>query len=183
MNNPGFKVCVRVTTLVLVAFLAGFTSTVLATQDTNQESGDLAAVGAVGAIVSSLVFDDDPGDTAKQSTTQAASETDQLEASLGKKAFHSLEALTHCKHDAAFTYAREASASSNPDYELAGLWLEALTEADRKNWFEAKAYFPKIRNKDQDIQSQADFDAALNKAAKEISSARQEYGSGKSCRH
>lgn len=181
MNNPVPKVCVCVTTLVLVAFLAGYTGSVSAAQDKQQESGDAAAIGAVGAIVSSLVFPDDAGDAAPQNDAQPANE-DQLKESLGEKAVRSLEALTHCKHDVAFTYAREASASSNPDYELAGLWLEALTEADRKNWFEAKAYFPKIRNNDQDIQSQADFDAALSKASKEISGARQEYGSGKSCK-
>ena len=182
MNKHVFKIFVYIIFLAFITATTGYTGRVAAAQDKPEESGDAAAVAAVGAIVSSLVFVSSADDAATQNGAEPANE-DQLTKALGEKAVRSVKALTHCKHDVAFTYAREASASHDPDYELAGLWLEALTEADRKNWFEAKAYFPKIKNRDQDINSQSDFDVALNKASKEISSARQEYESTKSCRH
>lgn len=182
MNNPFFKVLTFCASLIWVASFIGYANEASAAQDEKQGAEQDAAVVAVGAVITALVFGDPADDAATESGTESASQMDQLRESLGEKSLKSLQYLTDCDHSQSFNYARQASASGNSDYALSGLWLEALTEADRKNWFEAKAYFPKIRSRDQDIHSQADYDAALTKALKEIAGARQEYGPASACK-
>jgi len=182
MHSHGFKVFAFCASLIWVASLTLYAGTASAAQDEKQGATTDAAVVAIGAVVSSLVFGDTADDASTQKEAKPAGSMDQLKESLGEKSLESLQALTDCNHSQAFNYARQASASGNSDYALSGLWLEALTEADRKNWFEAKAYFPKIRARDSDIHSQADYDAALNKALKEIASARQEHGPASECK-
>jgi len=176
------KVFAFCASLIWFASFTGYAGKASAAQDESPDVAKDATVVAVGAVVSSLVFGDPADDAANQSETDPANTMDRLKESLGEKSLESLQFLTDCNHSMAYNYARQASASGNSDYALSGLWLEALTEADRKNWFEAKAYFPKIRSRDQDIHSQSDYDAALTKALKEIASARQEHGAASACK-
>ena len=72
----------------------------------------------------------------KQVAAQEQAERDkniaEFRDEIGADAFNGFVALAECKHDIAIANAREARKSRNRDHALAGLWIEILTEADRK---------------------------------------------------
>ena len=152
--------------------------------------GDAAARGAVvggtvGAVSGGVAGSrQDKAVAARKEAERQAQQTaelEQLKSMLGEDAFNGLEALTDCKHDVAYANAREAGRSPKPDFALAGLWVEALTEADRQKWPEARALFSPIKARDRDIQTETDFDGALKEALSDLADVRREYGMAATC--
>jgi hypothetical protein len=52
--------------------------------------------------------------------------------------------LVDCKHDVALGNSRQATKARNRDHALAGLWLEALSYADRGDRQQANTLLPQI---------------------------------------
>ena len=113
-----------------------------------------AVSGAVGGLVSALVFGGDPAEAAARGAVyggavgatagaMAGAQVDSkvreqheareqaLRSQIGDDAFKGLQALADCDHDVSLKQADLAQQSSNPNFSLAGLWLEALSYADR----------------------------------------------------
>lgn len=157
-----------------------------------------AVSGAVGGLVSALVFGGDPveraargavyggavGATAgaiagSQADKKAKAQQDaglaKLRKDIGEDAYNGLEALADCEHDVSLRQAAKAQQASNPNYALAGLWLEVLSYADQRDEAKARALFPTLVEKDWDIKSEAQAEEVMRKSLNELMNIREEY--------
>lgn len=167
-----------------------------------------AAAGAVGGLVTALIFGGDPvGSAARgaafgasagatagairgarvdeqraaQQATRQEVDIEQLKREIGEDAYSGLEALTDCKHEVALAYGRTAARSKYPDYALAGLWVQVLTEADRRREPQARALFPEIIAADSDVESEAEAEAAMRETLQGLMDIRAQYGLARVC--
>ena len=103
------------------------------------EAGARGAVygGTTGAVVGGMAGSKADKAVAEQKQAEREAELEQLKSRIGTDAYNGVVALAECKHDLAIANAKEAAKSSNSDYALAGVWVEALTEADRQREIEA----------------------------------------------
>lgn len=169
-------------------------------------AGTGAAAGAVGGLLTSVIFGGDPLDAAARGAVWGAStgavagaiqgsridkqraaqqeqqQIAQLRAEIGDDAFSGLEALVDCKHDVALGYARQAEKARNRDHALAGLWLEALTQADRGDRQQAGAMMPKIANAAPNVTDAAEASAVLGETERGLRDIRAHYGLARQCR-
>ena len=194
------------TTLAMLSALLTLPS---CSQQTMQRTGQGAAtgavVGAVGGMVTALVFGGNVGDAAargavyggstgaaagaisgamadsNQQKAQQAAELESLRKRLGDDAFNGLAALVECKHDIAQGYGRTAAKSSNPDFALAGLWLQVITFADSRQEDQARALFPGLVAKDSKLVSESQAEAEMKAALQKLGDIRQEYKLPKDC--
>lgn len=178
-------------------------------QKSMQGAGQGAAIGgaagAVGGIVSALVFGGDVGEAAARGAVWAASsgavtggiagaQADKaekekervareaaLKGQLGDDTYNGLVALAECKHEVALGYARSSAGSTNKDYALAGLWLEILTEVDRKELDKAKALLPELVEKDPKIQTEQDAERFMTEAKVKLQEVRDDHKLKASC--
>ena len=149
-----------------------------------------AVAGAMGGIVSALVFGGDPADRAAQGAVagvMADSQVDQkarkqreagvsaLRKQIGKDSFDGLVPLAECHHDVSLSQAANAKQSKNPNFALAGLWLEVLSYADQGEEAKAQNLFPTIVEKDWDIESESQAEETMRKALNELMDIRREY--------
>ena len=164
-----------------------------------------AVVGAAGGVVSALVFGGNVGEAAARGAVWGGStgavsgaivgaKEDQaqkkqrdeaaakLKQRLGEDAFSGLAALAQCKHEVALGYAKTAAKSDNPDFALAGLWLEVLTLADRKQESEARALFPTLVSRDNRVGSDAQAEEGMRKALQGLMNIRAQYNLPRTCR-
>jgi len=164
-----------------------------------------AAVGAVGGMVTALVFGGNVGEAAargavyggstgaaagamsgavadsNQKKAQQAAELEALKKRLGDDAFNGLAALVECKHEVAQGYGRTAAKSNNPDFALAGLWLQVITFADSGQEDQARALFPDLVAKDSKLSSESQAETELQAALQKLMDIRQEYKLPKDC--
>jgi hypothetical protein len=163
-----------------------------------------AVSGAVGGLVTALVFGGDPveraargavyggavGATAgamsgaaadKRAAQAREEELGEVRERIGPDAFAGLEALAECRHSVAVEQGRAAQSAQNPNYALAGLWLEVLTLADARDEAGARALFPRIVETDWDIKSTSEAEGAMRNALRELMDIRAEYGLPRVC--
>ena len=105
----------------------------------------------------------------------------RLERRLGDDAFQGLEALVQCKHEVAQGYGRTAAKSNNPDFALAGLWLQVIAYADSRQEDQARTLFPDLVAKDNKLSSEAQAETEMEKSLQKLMDIRQEYNLPKSC--
>ena len=164
-----------------------------------------AVSGAVGGLVYGLVFGGDPLERAARGAVyggaagaaagaMAGSEADrrvkeQREANLAKlrqeigdDAFEGLEALADCRHDVSLNQAAKAQRSANPNYALAGLWLEVLNYGDQRDEARARSLFPTVVEKDWDIKTESQAEETMRKTLNGLMDIRQEYNMPRVCR-
>ncbi len=141
------------------------------------EAGARGAVygGTTGAVVGGMSGSKADQAVAAQKQAEREAELERLRNRIGPDAYNGVVALAECKHEVAIANAREAAKSKNSDYALAGIWVVALTEADRQNELEARAMFPDIVKRDRDIKTEADAEAGMREALQELGNIRVEY--------
>jgi len=105
----------------------------------------------------------------------------KLKLKLGDDAFNGLVALTNCKHDVAASHANTAKNLDNPEYALAGQWLEVLTLADQRQEDKARALFPALIEKDPEIDSEAKAEESMRKALQGLMKIRAENNLPQTC--
>lgn len=196
--------------LVTVAALAGYgcASDSYAAKGASKGAGTGAIAGAVGAAATALIFGGNVGEAAARGAVyggtsgavvggMSGAEADRRVAAqeqaeyeqrvqefrdrIGADAFNGFVALAECKHEVALANAREAQKSRNGDFALAGLWVEALTEADRGNGEAATAVLPAITEQDRKIQDVANAQARLDGALAEIGEIRTRHDLAPTC--
>jgi len=193
----------------LALMLCGLISLAGCSQKSRQGAGQGAAIGgaagAVGGIVSALVFGGDVGEAAARGAVWAASSgavtggiagaqansaeeqkakaarTKSLQKELGDDAYNGLVALAECKYEVALGYARSSALSKNNHYALAGLWLEVLTEAERKQAEKARALFPEIIERDEKITTEQEVEAFMKEAKAKLQTVRDDFDLKGSC--
>ena len=144
------------------------------------EAGARAAVfgASSGAVVGGMAG----SSVDKQTSAPPAAPADpqnelaQMRDDLGVDAYNGVVALSDCKHDVAIANAREARKSGDPDYELAGLWIEALAEADRQQEPTARALYPEIVARDDRLSSNSEAEARLREGLSDLGEIRESFG-------
>jgi len=195
-------------TITLLLVLGCMSLISACSSQTGQRAGQGAATGAVagaaGGVVSALIFGGDVGEAAARGAAWggsmgavggAISGTQQdsamkkqqedavakLKLKLGDDAFNGLVALTNCKHDVAASHANTAKNLDNPEYALAGQWLEVLTLADQRQEDKARALFPALIEKDPEIDSEAKAEESMRKALQGLMKIRAENNLPQTC--
>jgi hypothetical protein len=141
--------------------------------------------GAAGAVVGGMSGSrmDKQVQAQTQTQTQARTQTQaqqdaELEAlrkEIGKPAFNGLAALAECRHQDSLKKALKAQKSKNPNYRLAGLWLEVLNYADMRQQDQVNGLLPVIVKEDWDINSTGEAETATREAAAELITIRKDY--------
>jgi len=202
-----FLACVVVATSVMLC-VSGCASDSYAAKGASKGAGTGAVAGAVGAAATALIFGGNVGEAAARGAVyggtsgavvggMSGAEADRQVAAqeqadyerrvqefrdkIGSDAFNGFVALAECKHDVALANAREAQKSRSHDFALAGLWVEALTEADRGQAQAATAMLPAIVDQDRDITDVAGAQARLAEALAGIGEIRTRYDLPASC--
>lgn len=163
-----------------------------------------AVSGAVGGLVSALVFGGDPAEAAargavyggavgatagamggaqidKQVAQQREATADALRSRIGDDAFKGLEALADCDHAVALQQATLARQSENPNFSLAGLWLEVLSHADKGDETKASALFTDVVKTDWDINNEAQAETTMRDTLNKLMDIREQYNLPRTC--
>lgn len=198
MRGPVTGFCVA----LLVVSIAGCET--YAGKGAAKGAGTGAIAGAVGGAVTALVFGGDPVEAAARSAVWGASagaatgaiagsqvdkKVDQqkeakfakLREEIGDENFAGLEALADCKHDESLRAAAKGRQSKNPNYALAGLWLEILNLADKGQESKARELFPTLVKQDWNIESTAQAESKMREATTALGNVREEYGRARVC--
>ena len=194
-----------IATVVILTFITFPSCSQQSMQRAGQGAASGAAVGAVGGMVTALVFGGNVGEAAargavyggstgaaagaisgavadsNQKKAQEAAELEALRKRLGDDAFNGLAALVECKHEVAQGYARTAAKSGNADFSLAGLWLQVITYADSRQEDQARALFPELVEKDNDLSTESQADTEMQAAVQNLKDIRQEYKLPREC--
>jgi hypothetical protein len=148
--------------------------------------GEAAARGAVyggtsGAVVGGMSGAEADRRVSAQEQAEYERRVQQFREQIGTDAFNGFVALAECKHEVALANAREAQKSRNSDFALAGLWVQALTEADRGQGEAATAVLPAIAAQDRKIGDVANAQARLDDALVQIGEIRVRHDLAPSC--
>jgi len=148
--------------------------------------GDAAARGAVyggtsGAVAGGMAGSRVDRQVADQKAAEREAEAAKFREEIGTDAFNGFVALAECKHDVAVANAREAQKSRNRDFALAGLWVEALTEADRRQPEAANAMLPRIVSQDRELGTVDDAARRMQDMLGKLGSIRSEYDLPAAC--
>ena len=71
--------------------------------------------------------------------------------------------------------AAKAQQSDNPNFRLAGLWLEVLNYADSRQEDRARSLLPVIVAEDWDIKTEAEAEQAMRQEVAELTDIRREF--------
>ena len=145
--------------------------------------GDVVEAGARGAVYGGTVGAVAGGMSGSQADRAAAAreqekfdeDIEEFRKSIGTDAFNGVVALAECKHEIALANAREATNSTNSDYALAGIWVQALTEADRHDEAKTRALLPELVSRDPAVSSEADAETLMSETLQELRDIRQYY--------
>jgi hypothetical protein len=163
-----------------------------------------AVSGAVGGLVSALVFGGDAGEAMARGAVyggavgatagamggaqvdskleqQRRETADALRSKIGDDAFEGLKALADCDYDVSLKQANLARQSDNPNYSLAGLWLEVLSYADQGEEARASSLFPDVVEKDWNIKSEAEAEADMRSTLNKLMDIREQYNLPRVC--
>lgn len=134
------------------------------------EAGAWGAVcgGTTGAVVGCMSGSQADKAAAEQKRAQREAELAELKKRIGPDAYNRVAALAECKHGVADANAREAIASKNSDYALAGVWVELLSEANRQISDQARALFPEIVRMDRDLRSEEDIELRMQQVLQKL---------------
>jgi len=189
--------------IALLAFgIAGCSSN--AGKGAAQGAGTGAIAGAVGGAVTALIFGGDPVEAAtrsavwgasagaatgaiagsqvdKKTESQKEAEFAKLREEIGDENFAGLESLADCKHDESLRAAEKGRQSDNPNYALAGLWLEILNYADKGQESKARELFPTLVKQDWNVDSTAAAESRMREGTTALGNIREEYGRSRVC--
>ncbi len=163
-----------------------------------------AASGAVGGLVSALIFGGDPAEAAARGAVyggaagatagaisgskadtkieqQRNARAEKIRAEIGDDAFKGLSALVTCDHQDSLKDADKAKQSTNPNFTVAGYWLEVLSYADQGNSDKTKELIPVVVEKDWDISSETEARTSLLQLQEKLMAIREEYKLPKKC--
>jgi hypothetical protein len=163
-----------------------------------------AVSGAVGGLVSALVFGGDPAEAAargavyggavgatagamggaqvdKKIEQQREASAEALRSRIGDDAYDGLKALADCEHEVSLKQSELARQSENPNFSLAGLWLEVLSYADQGNEAKARELYPEVVTKDWDISSEAEAEASMRESLNKLMDIREQYNMPRVC--
>ncbi len=132
------------------------------------------AVGATAGAISGSQVD-------KQVEQKQQDEWAALKARIGPDAYDGLGALAECNYVDAFAKAELAQGSSNADYSLAGLWLEVLSYADKREEQKARSLYPSVISADDQVSNSAEAEETMRKVLTQLMDIREEFSKPRVC--
>jgi len=195
-SATGTRIVMAAIGIALAAIVSGCASDSAAARGAASGAGTGAVSGAVGGVVGALVFGGNPAEAAARGAVyggavggtagamsgaaadeRAAQQQEaglaQLRERIGNDAFGGLEALAECRYDVSLKQAAKAQQSDNPNYALAGLWLEVLSYADARQEDKARALFPKVVEKDWNVDSETKAEQDMRQALNALMDIRE----------
>jgi hypothetical protein len=196
-----YEKCVRwsIWALAVLWVMSQFCS---CSKHTANRAGEVAAMGtisgSVGGLVSGLVFGENPAENEvrgavyggatgaamggisggieeQRQNQQQEDQLAKLREKINDDAFEGLTALAECRHDVCANQAKKAKQSNNPNFALAGLWLQVLGYADRGDEAQARSLFPAVVEKDWDVKTEDQAEAKMRRALNKLMDIRQQY--------
>jgi hypothetical protein len=164
-----------------------------------------ALAGAAGGLVSGLLWGGDPlesmakgavvgatsgavvggvsGAQEDKATAQAQQQNKiaELRTQIGEDAFAGINALAKCNHGVAEANAQVAAKSSNSNYALAGLWVDAISHADRGDLAGAQTLYQESVQWDRSIEDSNQAETELQAALVKLQDIRQQYDLPRTC--
>jgi len=148
-----------------------------------------AAVGAAGGAIGGAASDSNKKKKANKAELEELrekeaereaydlpqTEEEWIEA-IGQDNTNALDALVDCQHDRAELLAKAGTTSENPDFALAGYWLEALVAVDSKDQAGAENLYGKLVDLDDDIDTTQQASVAADQAILKVREARTAEG-------
>ena len=144
-----------------------------------------AAVGAAGGAAGGAISDSNKKKKANKAELEElrqkeaegqAYDLPQTEeewiAAIGQDNTNALDALVDCQHDRAELLAKAGATSENPDFALAGYWLEALVAVDSKDQAAAESLFAELVDLDDDVDTVQQASVAADQAILKIRETR-----------
>ena len=144
-----------------------------------------AAVGAAGGAAGGAISDSNKKKKANKAELEELREKEaereaydlpQTEeewiAAIGQDNTNALDALVDCQHDRAELLAKAGATSENPDFALAGYWLEALVAVDSKDQATAESLFAELVDLDDDVDTVQQASVAVDQAILKIRETR-----------
>jgi len=144
-----------------------------------------AAVGAAGGAAGGAISDSSKKKKAnkeeleelrQKEAERQAYDLPQTEeewiAAIGQDNTNALDALVDCQHDRAELLAKAGATSENPDFALAGYWLEALVAVDSKDQATAESLFAELVDLDDDVDTVQQASVAADQAILKIRETR-----------
>lgn len=163
------------------------------------EGASMGAVsGAVGGLVGALVFGGDPAEAAARGVVyggatgatagaisgsrvdekieaQRAAKAEKVRQKIGDDAFNGLKSLVNCDYAGAVKQADVAKHSNNPNFSVAGYWLETLTYSDQGSSDMINRLLPDVISKDWDIPDESEARKSLLQLQDKLIAIRKEY--------
>jgi hypothetical protein len=164
-----------------------------------------ALAGAAGGLVSGLLWGGNPLESAAKgavvgatsgavvggvsgskedkanAAAQQKSEIAEFRSQIGEDAFAGVTALAKCNHGVAEANAQVAAKSSNSNYALAGLWVDAISHADRGDIASAQELYPEIVRWDRSIENNDQADIQLQVTLTKLQAIRKEFDLPQTC--
>ena len=106
---------------------------------------------------------------------------EEIRSRIGDDAFKGLQALADCEHADSLKQATLARQSENPNFSLAGLWLEVLTYGDQGNDAKASSLFPEVVKTDWDIKTEAEAESTMRDTLNKLMDIREQYNLPRVC--
>ncbi|MGB5340756.1 MAG: hypothetical protein WBP67_01560 [Thermoanaerobaculia bacterium] len=144
-----------------------------------------AAVGAAGGAIGGAASDSSKKKKANKAELEElrqkeaegqAYDLPQTEeewiAAIGQDNTNALDALVDCQHDRAELLAKAGATSENPDFALAGHWIEALVAVDQQDQKTANELFAGLTDLDDDVDTVQQASVAADQAILKIRETR-----------
>lgn len=120
-----------------------------------------AALGAAGGLITNAVVEGQERSERQkaaaqqpQAPAQAGQDLErEIEEAIGTDNYEGYKALRGCNHARASALAKAAATSSNEDYRITSVWLEAMVAIDQRDEASANESFQRIVSADPDIDT------------------------------
>lgn len=172
----------KIRNFILVVFVISLSINVEAQSNKGQMAGRGAGQGALIGAIAGAVFGggDFIGDAAEgaligggigalsgalqggRMDRQAQEELDQLVQEFGEDNLRGYVELMTCNYEKSIALFKVGEVSNVSDHRLAGLWLQAVAEKDRRNLDAVKQLYPIIIENDPDIDDEQQASIAID---------------------
>ncbi len=113
---------------------------------------------------------------AQQAANDQQAQEQALVRAIGEDNYRGLLDLVDCQHQRAEALATAGGASSNPDHQLASLWLKALIANDLKQTDRTAELYQQIINADADIDTEQQASLETDKVLMDVRQERRAQG-------
>jgi len=143
-----------------------------------------AALGAAGGLITNAVVEgserSEQRKAAEQAQANQAADSEnlerQVEQAIGRDNYEGYKALRSCEYSRATGLAKVGATSSNSDYRITSVWLEAMIAVDQRDTAAAEDLYAQITEADPDIDTEQQASLETDKVILQMRSERRDLG-------